>query len=155
MIEIDIPGRQPLSLTTLLLDYNGTIARDGHLMEEVRGRVLSLADRLDIRILTADTFGTVQAECESLGVTIAVFPREGASVFKKEIAEKAGPGVVCVGNGFNDIGMCDAADLSIAVVSSEGMCGALLSHADVLVTSPADALDLLLYPDRLRATQRT
>ena len=64
-------------------------------------------------------------------------------------------GVVCLGNGLNDIQMFDAADLSIAVLEKEGLCGRLLNHADVLVPSFTAGLDLLLKPNRLRATLRT
>ena len=64
-------------------------------------------------------------------------------------------GVVTIGNGFNDIQMSDAAELSICVVGKEGCCSALLMHTDVVVTSIEDALDLLLVPGRLRATLRT
>lgn len=50
--------------------------------------------------------------------------------------------------------MFDAAELAVAVLGREGMCAQLLAHADVLVTSPEDALDLLLKVNRLRATLR-
>ena len=51
--------------------------------------------------------------------------------------------------------MFDLSDLAVAVIEGEGMCAGLLSHADVLVTSACDGLDLLLKPDHLRATLRT
>ena len=41
------------------------------------------------------------------------------------------------------------------VLEEEGMCASLMLHADVLVKSIADGLDLLLRPDRLRATLRS
>lgn len=155
MLIVDIPGRERLTLSTLLLDYNGTIAADGRLIPEAAERILKLRENLQVRILTADTFGTVAQECNDLGIEIQTFPRSGAAECKKEIAMNAGPGVVCLGNGFNDIGMFDESDLSIAVIDREGMCAALLMHADVVVTSPADGMDLLIHTDRLRATLRT
>ena len=63
-------------------------------------------------------------------------------------------GTACFGNGFNDIEMFDAADLSIAVTDSEGACAALLPHADIVVKSALDGLDLLLKTDRIKATLR-
>ena len=48
-----------------------------------------------------------------------------------------------------------AAKSSIAVLEGEGMCAALLPHADVMVRSIAEGLDILLKPDRLRADLRT
>ena len=69
--------------------------------------------------------------------------------------KELGGGVCTVGNGFNDIQMFDAAELAVAVMEREGVCAALIAHADILVTSPAEELDLLLKPDRLRATLRS
>ena len=60
-----------------------------------------------------------------------------------------------MGNGFNDLLMAEACALSVCVIGREGCCGALLGKSDVVVTSIADGLDLLLKPDRLRATLRT
>ena len=51
--------------------------------------------------------------------------------------------------------MAEACALSVCVIGREGCCGALLGKSDVVVTSIADGLDLLLKPDRLRATLRT
>ena len=62
--------------------------------------------------------------------------------------------VCAVGNGFNDVQMMDAADFAVAVLDAEGMYAGLLPHADVLVRSAGEALDLFLKPDRLRATLR-
>ncbi|MBQ3404092.1 MAG: HAD family hydrolase [Oscillospiraceae bacterium] len=155
MIKIEIPGREALVLNYLAVDYNGTIAKDGKLIEGLAERFEMLKDRLEIIILTADTYGTVKKQCAELPVRVETFPRPGAAECKLEIVNSLGDGVVCLGNGFNDILMFDAADLSVAVLDAEGMCAALLPHADVLVMSPLDALDLLIKPDRLRATLRS
>jgi len=64
-------------------------------------------------------------------------------------------GVACLGNGRNDIGMFQEADLSIAVLDGEGMCASLLPYADILSRSMVEALSLLLNPDRVRATLRS
>ncbi len=37
MLEIDIPGKSTLKLSHLVLDYNGTVACDGHLLPGVPG----------------------------------------------------------------------------------------------------------------------
>ena len=47
------------------------------------------------------------------------------------------------------------AGVAVAVLEGEGLCAALVSHAHVLAPTAAAALDLLLKPDRLRATLRT
>lgn len=155
MLTINIPGRDPLALSHLILDYNGTIALDGQVIPGIAARLDELSRHLDIWVITADTHGTAMEHCKSLPVGVKVFPTEEVGEIKAEEAGRLTGGVVCIGNGFNDILMSDLSDLSICVIGPEGCCGALLSHVDVVVTSIQDALDLLLKPDRLRATLRT
>ncbi|RKJ78252.1 MULTISPECIES: HAD family hydrolase [unclassified Pyramidobacter] len=155
MIRIEIPGRaEPLEIAHVALDYNGTVAVDGRVLESVRSRLPELLELVGVHVLTADTYGTVRAQCEPLGVEVHAFPRAGAGACKKEIVAGLRGGVACFGNGFNDIPMFDLAALSVAVLEGEGFCAALLPHADVLVRTAAEGLDLLLKPDRLRATLR-
>ncbi len=47
-MKIEIPGYRELNITSLLLDYNGTIAVDGVIRREVRERIGKLAKQLDI-----------------------------------------------------------------------------------------------------------
>ena len=61
MIEITIPGHATLRFNHLVLDYNGTLACDGTLLAGVRERLIALAPRLGVHVITADTFGTAQA----------------------------------------------------------------------------------------------
>lgn len=154
MIEINIPGRDTLHIEHLVLDYNGTIAVDGALIEGIQERLQRLLPHVSIHVLTADTYGTVEAQCGPLGLQVEKFPREGAAKCKKAVVEKL-DNVCAIGNGYNDIPVFDVAELAIAVLEEEGMCASLLLHADVLVKSIADGLDLLLKPDRLRATLRS
>lgn len=155
MIQINIPGRKTLEITCVVLDYNGTVARDGVLLNAAAERIRALTALVPVYILTADTYGTVEAQCRGLGAAVRTFPREDAAKCKRKIVEELGGGVFAVGNGFNDIEMFDAAALSVAVMEKEGVCAALLSHADVFAAAPEDALDLLLKQNRLRATLRT
>ncbi len=155
MINIEIPGRGNLSISYLVMDYNGTIAVDGQLLEGLEERVEKLCKDIEIYVLTADTYGTVKEQCEALNIRVKTFPKEGAGFNKEQIVKELGQGVACIGNGFNDIQMFDKADLSIAVLEKEGMYAGLLSHADILVKSPLDALDLLIKSTRICATLRT
>lgn len=155
MLKIKIPGRSELTLEHLILDYNGTIAEDGCVAAGVAERLEELKDVLSIYVITADTHGTAAQRCAGLPLRVLTFPTVEVGQIKAEETKKLTGGVVCIGNGFNDILMSDAADLSIAVIGLEGACGALLAHCDVVTTSILDALDLLRKPDRLRATLRT
>ena len=155
MLTINIPGREPFSISHLILDYNGTIAEDGEIIPGIRHRLEQLAKDLSIYVITADTHGTAARKCEGLPLQVLTFPTTEVGRIKAEEARKCTGGVACIGNGFNDIQMSDACDLSVCVMGREGCCSALIAHTDVTVTSIQDALDLLLIPGRLRATLRT
>lgn len=155
MIQVEIPGREILTIEHVALDYNGTIAFDGALLPGVAEQMQSLSKLVHVYVLTADTYGTVKSQCAGLGAEIKTFPRAQAALCKEEIVRELGKHVACVGNGFNDIQMFDLAELAIAVMDGEGICAKLLPHADVLTRSGGEALDLLLHTDRLKATLRT
>ena len=155
MLNVKIPGREELTLSHLILDYNGTIAEDGEIIEGIRQRLAELAKELSIYVITADTHGTAAEKCAGLPVQVLTFPTTQVGEIKAQEARKMTGGVITIGNGFNDIQMSDAADLSICVIGTEGCCSALLQHTDIVVTSIEDALDLLLKTGRLRATLRT
>ena len=154
MLKINIPGREELVLNHLILDYNGTIAEDGEIIESIRPRLAELSKDLSIYVITADTHGTATRACAGLPVRVLTFPTDSVGRIKADEAVKLQGGTVCIGNGFNDVAMADVCDLSICVMGKEGCCGALLAKSDIVVTSVEDALDLLLKPHRLRATLR-
>ena len=152
---IEIPDYKTLDLQYLVLDYNGTIAVDGEISEEVKKRLNQLSKEFQILVLTADTHGTAREKCEGLPVTIDTFPKNGALEAKAEVVNRLGAEkCVSLGNGRNDKLMCRMSGLSIAVMEKEGMSGKLLGEADVCVRNIEDALDLLLFPKRLIATLR-
>lgn len=152
---IDIPGYQVLDIDTLLLDYNGTIAVDGVIPDSVKKRICILANDFKILVLTADTHGTARKQCEGLPLEVCTFPVGNAADYKEEILNQyGGEHCVCMGNGRNDIKMFKSAALSIAIMGTEGMCGALLKESDICVTSIEDGLDLLLNPKRIVADLR-
>lgn len=155
MLTIQIPGRTDLILNHLILDYNGTIAEDGEIIPGIAPRLEALSQILSICVITADTHGTAAEKCAGLPVQVLTYPTTEVGKIKALEAAKLQGGVACIGNGFNDIPMSDACNLSICVIGKEGCCSALLAHTDVTVTSILDALDLLLKPSRLRATLRT
>lgn len=149
---IDIPGAGPLVLRHLLLDFNGTVAFDGQWIDGVRPRVEQLSQRLDIELLTGDTYGTLGAALAGLRLQARVIA-SGADKAARA-AELAAQGVVAIGNGANDAAMLRAATLGIAVLGAEGLHAQALQSAKVMAPSIHCALDLLLHPTRLRATLR-
>jgi soluble P-type ATPase len=156
MIEIDIPGFKKLTLKHLVLDFNGTLACDGTLISGVVDRLNALSKKLEVIILTADTFGKAASELSGITCSLTILPLADQDVGKRSVVERLGSdSTVCIGNGRNDNLMLKAAGLGIAVVLEEGAAQVTLAAADVVCTSILSALDLLTHPLRLVATLRS
>ncbi len=154
-MKIEIPGYKVLNLEYLVLDYNGTIAVDGLIPGNVRERLNRLAERFRIYVVTADTHGNAKKECADILADIRTFPSKDAAHAKKQIVEELGcEKCICVGNGRNDVLMCQIAGLSIGVMDAEGMYGRLAVEADICVRSIQEGLELLMHEKRLIATLR-
>jgi len=156
MIEVAIPGDGRLRLSFLVLDYNGTLACNGIMLDGVAERLSALSKNLSIHVVTADTFGTVEATLKSLPLTVRVLQQTGQNHAKMAYVSQLGRNeTVCIGNGRNDRLMLQAAALGIAVVGPEGAAVDALQASDIVMTSIQSALDLLLNPLRLVATLRS
>lgn len=154
-MEIDIPAYKKLSIDYLVLDYNGTLAEDGALVEGTRERLERISDFLDIYILTADTFGTASKACEDLPVKVKTFPSAEAGLAKLRIVEDLGPSrTMTIANGRNDLLMAASSTLSVGVVGGEGAYSKFLAATDLIVRDINDGLDLVLKPKRLVASLR-
>lgn len=165
MLCITLPGggtipATELELEHLVCDVNGTLAEDGLLIEGVTGRLTELARHLRIHLLTADTYETLEVITSQLrmaAVEADVAPPQWTRVSAGEqkaayVRELGLSSVVAVGNGANDVAMFALARLSIAVLGAEGLNVRASQAATVLSRSINDALDLLLFPQRLVAT---
>jgi soluble P-type ATPase len=156
MLKISIPGYKELQLEYLVLDYNGTLACDGELLEGVGELLEKLAEDLEIHVVTADTFGKVQSRMGGFRAKVVILPVEGQDVGKRQYVEELGADrVVAVGNGRNDRMMLEASALGIAVVEGEGASAQTLTAADVVAPGIRPALELLTNPLRLTATLRS
>jgi soluble P-type ATPase len=151
-ICVDIPGREPIELAFLLLDVNGTLSDRGVLLDGVDERIRELRERLDIRLLSADTFATMPLIASDLDV-----PAQSAasSTDKLAVLHELGPSrCAAIGNGANDVGMLSEAALGIAVIGPEGASSAALAACDLVAPTILVALDLLRDPRALAATLR-
>ena len=156
MLEISIPGYRNLQLEHLVLDYNGTLACDGELLEGVVESLDVLSKDLEIHVVTADTFGKVHSRLADSPCKVVVLPQENQDVGKRKYIEELGAeSVVSIGNGRNDRLMLERAGLGIAVVQEEGAAAETLLAADVVSPSILAAFDLLRNPLRLTATLRS
>lgn len=155
MFEIDIPGFGYVKLEHLISDFTGTLSVDGKLLPWIRERLNEVSNLLRVHIVTADTFGMAQSELEGVNCTMHILSGEDHDLQKENYVKALGPfSVVALGNGNNDRKMLKAARIGIAVCLNEGCSVDALTSADILVKSPIDAFDLLLYPKRLKATLR-
>lgn len=161
-MQLSIVGRGPLILTNLVCDLNGTLAVDGLLIEGVATRIAQLSREFSIHLLTADTHGTLQqvrqdlqTACSATGQPVPQVQRIQTGEEKAQYVRRLGAShTVALGNGVNDEPMFALVALSIAILGQEGAAPRTLLAASLVTSSPVDALDLLLYPQRLVATLR-
>jgi P-type E1-E2 ATPase len=155
MIEVAIPGFGRIELSNLVCDYNGTLASDGLLLSGIRERIARLAERLQIHVISGDTFGTARSQLVDLACEIVILPASKQAQAKKRFVDALGRhGVVAVGNGRNDRSMLAAAALGIGVCGDEGIATEALQSCEIVVRNIHDAFDLLLSERRLIASLR-
>jgi len=156
MIEISIPGRGKLQCRYLVLDYNGTLAVDGRLIDGVRETLQQLSPKLEIHVLTADTFGKARSGLAGIDCKLSILPADRQDIGKREYVMDLGAEFsVCMGNGRNDRLMLKEAALGIALIQGEGAAVDTLLAADVVCSDIVSALELLSHPLRLAATLRS
>ena len=154
-MTIDIPGNKSLTLSNLVLDYNGTLAIDGSLIPGVEERLNQLAENLAIYVVTADTFGKAAEKLQNINCKLTVLGKGNQQQQKAGFIKKLGAQqVAAIGNGLNDALMLETAVLGVAVIQQEGASVTTLQKADVVFNNINDALDLLQNPLRLKATLR-
>lgn len=152
---IKIPGRDPLEINHIMLDYNGTIAIDGMLIDEVKTLINTFAHLVEFHVITADTYGNVASELSEVNCHIIKLSADSAFATKLQYLRHLGAKqTVCVGNGYNDREMLQHSLLGIAVLQGEGVNTQALLHSDILCTSILDVFGYLQQPNRLKATLR-
>ncbi|NLV18644.1 MAG: HAD hydrolase family protein [Bacteroidetes bacterium] len=155
MLTLDIPGRKPVEAEHLVLDYNGTLAVDGCIIQGVADRLKKLSSVIRVHVLTADTFGTAEKELRGIPVILQVIEKENQASQKLNYVTDLGPDkVISIGNGRNDILMLKGSALSIGVIQAEGAYSQIINNVQIICTSIIDALSLLTNENRLIATLR-
>jgi soluble P-type ATPase len=153
-MQVVIPGQEALILHHLVLDFNGTIALDGLILQNVREKLIELSTLLKIHVLTADSNGSAARECEGLPLELYVIGKDDQREGKRRFVSQLGQGVAVMGNGVNDELMFREADLSIAVIGKEGCATVTLMSSSIVVTDIIDGLNLLIKHHRLIPTLR-
>jgi len=152
---IEIPYYKTLQLEHVVLDYNGTIAKDGQLKVEVKTLLPRLCEEYTVHVITADTFGSVKAQMEGFNVTVTVLQTDNHTSEKAAYIDGLGKiNCVAIGNGNNDSNMLQNAILGIAIIGNEGCATPTLLQSDISCSCIEDALMLLVNEKRLIATLR-
>jgi len=151
-LMFSVPEVAELRIEHLLMDVNGTLTNRGALIPGLHAKIARLDELVDIRLVSADTFGTLDSIAGVLQVK-AVRAATGAD--KLRLVDELGRHrCAVIGNGANDATALEAAVLGLAVLGPEGTSPDALRAADVVCRSVSDALDLLLDPRAVSATLR-
>ena len=154
-ILINIPEAKSLEIRYLVLDFNGTLAIDGKLIDGTKPLLELLSNQLIVHVLTADTFGTAERELSGINCIVNVLSHDLQDMQKESYVFNLGENhVIAIGNGLNDALMVKCAALGIVVVQKEGASMETLLNADIVCTNILDAFELLLNPQRIVATLR-
>jgi len=154
-MTIEIPHYKDLTITEIVCDYNGTIAKDGMVSSGIKEIFAALGEEFTLHVITADTFGSVKSQLEGYGVQIKVLTSDNHTKEKADfIASLGAEQCAALGNGNNDRSMLESAAIGIAVLGDEGCSRETMMGADIIVKNSADALSLFLEPKRLIATLR-
>jgi soluble P-type ATPase len=160
-ISLDLPGMGRREFRVFVSDFSGTLSRDGRLIPGVREALSKLSKKVDVHVITADTFGTAANALKGLQLKLHRLkgPGEDHDVQKREfLGALSVRSVVALGNGNNDRLLLKAVKegggLAIAVDNGEGCAVDALQNANLFISGALNALNLLLRTDRLKATLR-
>lgn len=152
-MEISVPGVGTYTLTTIVLDLNGTLSVRGKLVPGVAVRLKKLQSRgFRIVLFSGDTRGTAATYAERLGIELVV--TASATDKARELKKYGAKTTVAIGNGQIDVPLLRSARLSIVTLQAEGVHTQALLAADIVVTSIVDAFDILLDTPTLISTLR-
>jgi soluble P-type ATPase len=155
MIKVDFPGQESVLLEHLVVDYNGTLAIDGNVIEGVKELLNELSEKIKIYVVTADTFGKAKENLRDVNCKVVILTSTMESIEKGNYIESLDEkSVITIVNGRNDLLLLKEAAIGIAVIQKEGASLKSLMNADIVCTSIIDALELIKYPLRITATLR-
>lgn len=158
MISCVIPGRDTIEIHHLVCDLNGTLTLEGELLPGVADALSRLKDKLEIHIVSADTFGRLPQMRAVLGESVRHFHtlQAGSEAEQKlEYVEALDASTVAaIGQGTNDRLMLKGAALGVYVISPEGSALETMLSADIITPDILRALELFLNTTRLKATLR-
>lgn len=155
MLTFEIFGIGKIDIKYLILDYNGTLAKDGIPIDGVSKLLKELSKDVNIYVLTADTFGNVSKYAKNLYAEVSILSETPISEAKNVFVNRLGKdNIIAIGNGRNDALMLKSAVIGIGLMQKEGISKEALLNSDVIFYDINDALNSILHPKRLIASLR-
>lgn len=152
---IEIPNFKTVEITNIVCDYNGTIAKDGTVLPQIKELFEKLSKKYTLHVITADTFGSVNTQLKDYDTKIKVLSSDNHTKEKAQYINAIGAQhCVALGNGNNDKEMLLVATIGITILGDEGCAKDALLNSDLTCKSISEALNLLLHTKRLVATLR-
>ncbi len=153
MITIDRPGKEPLEIEYILIDFEGTLASDRRVHPKAKDKINLLSKRTSVLIFSKGEREVVEEVLRKVNAEIVYLSEGESSARKLERLMRSGERrAVAIGNGAADASLLEKAGMGICVVGKEGASGEVLRNADLVFTTVLDALDFLLKPLRQKAT---
>ena len=90
MVDIEIPGFAKFHFAHLVLDVNGTIAKDGQLLDGVAELLAQLQPKLAIHLVTADTHGNQETIDRALSLKSCPNPGARSSKSQAQLYRRTG-----------------------------------------------------------------
>ncbi|WP_284246223.1 hypothetical protein [Thalassotalea insulae] len=152
---MNIPNREKIKISNVILDFNGTIAVDGKLIGGVANKINNLSAIINFVVVTADTYGTVEQELAGVDCKIINLSKSKEFKSKLDVLNFLGKEqTICVGNGFNDRIVLKESVLGISILQEEGLSLEALIASDFVCKSIIDVFSCIENPYRIKATLR-
>jgi soluble P-type ATPase len=153
MITLEMPGREPLLIEHILIDFEGTLAVDRRVDPKAKDKMNLLSRRTKLYVLAQGQDQVPEEVLKKVKAEIVHLKEGEGSQGKLDLLNELGPQrTVAIGNGLDDVAMVENAGLGICVISKEGTASEMVEKADLVVANILDALDFLLKPIRQQAT---
>ncbi len=152
-MKLNIQNIGEVEIKNIVLDYNGTIAKDGEVKKSVKKYINELSTEFNIYVITADTHGSAAVNLADTQTELKILTTSDHTKEKESFVKNLG-NAFAVGNGSNDVLMLKAADIGVCVIEDEGASVKSVINSDIVCRSIEEAFELLIKPKRIIATLR-
>ncbi len=154
-IEIVFNPIERYEIEHVILDFNGTLAIDGKIIPETLPLIQALTERVNVHVITADTFKMAAEELKNVPVKLTILKSGQEKQQKLFYIENLGrEKCIAIGNGSNDTMILSKAAIGIAVIQGEGASVEAIQTAKIVCYNIVHALELCLNTKRIVATLR-